>query len=113
MPESGPEDVIPIGDHADVCLQTVQALIPSAIFHVGVFPTTMPDPFEPIAFAHIDCDQYRSCLAAIDCFYPLLIVGGIMLFDDYNVTHGVRKAVDERFANLHLTREGKAYIIKI
>ena len=36
-----------------------------------------------------------------------------MLFDDFNVTAGVTKAVTDHFGGqLHLTREDKAYIIK-
>lgn len=111
IPEASEFDVIPVGALADVDVEKVKEAIPSAIFHVGVFPDTMPEQFAPVAFVHVDCDQYRSCLAAIDHFKPYMVTGGVMLFDDFNVTPGVRKAVNERFNGLfQITREGKAFI---
>jgi O-methyltransferase len=99
-----------IGDFGDTDVDAVMALIPSAIFHVGVFPQTMVET-GPIAFVHVDCDQYVSCLAAIEQFVPRLVPGGIMLFDDYNATHGVTKAVNETFGErIHLTPDNKAYV---
>lgn len=100
-----------VGDFRDTDEERVRALIPSAHFHVGVFPETMTET-GPIAFAHVDCDQYRSCLAAIDQFSPRMVPGSIMLFDDYSVCSGVTKAVDERFGNqIHRTQERKAYVV--
>ncbi len=112
IPEQSVHDIQhKIGDFADTDVATVMALIPSAIFHVGEFPATMIE-IGNIAFAHIDCDQYFSCMAAIEHFLPRLLSGGIMLFDDYTATHGVTKAVNEAFGDqIHLTIE-KAYIIK-
>jgi hypothetical protein len=115
IPESTPEiDLVPVGSLADgVDVNAVRRLIPTAIFHVGVFPETMPPDLGPIAFAHIDCDQYRSYLAGIDRFYPLMVLDGIMLFDDYNVTPGAKRAVDEKFGfTIFRTREGKAFVRK-
>lgn len=115
IPESGPFDVIEVGEMSDVNLEALKLAIPSAEFHVGVFPHTMPNDLGPIGFAHIDCDQYLSCLAAIDKFVPLLVKDGVILFDDYNVTPGVRKAVDEGFKqeSLQFTKEGKAYFRRV
>ena len=50
---------------------------------------------EPVAFAHIDCDWYDSVKLCIDRLAPLMSVGGVMLFDDYNSFSGCRRAVDE------------------
>ena len=111
IPERSDIDIIPVGHLGDVDLEGVKKLIPTAIFHVGVFPDTMTD-IGPIAFAHVDCDQYRSCVAAIERFMPLLVEKGIMLFDDYNVTPGVRKAVDDACGAIQFTREGKAFVVK-
>jgi len=106
---------IPIGHFKDITdLNAVKELIPHAIFHVGIFPDTMPNTFEPISFVHVDCDQYYSCLAAIKHFIPYMVKDGIMLFDDYNVTPGVEKAVNQTLgASIKLTNEGKAYYTKI
>lgn len=100
-----------IGDFGDTTAEEVKALIPTAQFHIGMFPETMVET-GPIAFAHIDCDQYVTCLAAIVCFRPRMVTGGVMLFDDYARTSGVTKAVDEVFGNkIHRTNGEKAYII--
>lgn len=104
-------DVIPAGGLADTDLDIVAQRVRTAVFHVGVFPYSMPIGLGPVAFVHVDFSQYRSCLAAIDHLYPLLVQGGIMLFDDYNVTPGARKAVNGRFGlGITRTREGKAYV---
>jgi O-methyltransferase len=106
-------DIVPIGRFSDTDVEFVRRLCPTAVFHIGVFPDTMPRDLSSIAFCHIDCDQYRSCLAAIDRFWPRMVKGGIMLFDDFNVTPGVNKAVKANFKNAYtITREGKAYVVR-
>lgn len=114
IPERGAHDrEHNTGDFGDTSADRVRAAIPDAVFHVGTFPDTMPKSFEPVAFVHVDCDQYQTCLYAIAAFTPLLVVDGIMLFDDYGCTSGVTKAVDETFGDaFSLTREGKAWIRK-
>lgn len=111
VPEATPGvDITPIGQFADTDAEIIRRMIPTAIIHVGVFPDTMPN-LDGIAFVHVDFEQYRSNLAAIDRFYPLLVKGGVMLFDDYNVTLGARRAVEGRFGiGLERTREGKALV---
>lgn len=84
-----------IGDFADTSAAQVQTLIPSAILHVGAFPQTMPAQFGPVAFLHIDADQYRSYVDAIKLFTPLMVPGGVMWFDDYDCLDSANRAVDE------------------
>ena len=57
---------------------------------------------EQIAVAHIDCDLYQPMKAGLECFYPRLSVGGVLLMHDYSSGHwpGAKRAVDEFFANL-------------
>lgn len=107
------DDVHSVGDFSDTTYAAVKALIPRAHFHVGVFPNSIPAYMEPIAFAHIDCDQYLTCMSAIRTFYPMLLKGGIMLFDDYGCTSGVTRAVEESFSSgFNLTPHGKAIAIR-
>ncbi len=49
------------------------------------------------AFVHVDVDLYQPTRDAIDFFYPRLLPGGILLFDDYGfmTCPGARRAVDE------------------
>jgi hypothetical protein len=58
--------------------------------------TKLP-PHETFAFVHVDVDLYQSVKDAIDYFYPRLIPGGMMIFDDYGfeTTPGAKKAIDE------------------
>lgn len=65
----------------------------------GFFENTIPKfkaSQTPIAFLHIDADLYQSYR---DCFelIPLVVSGGIILFDEYNEPNwpGATRAVDE------------------
>lgn len=56
---------------------------------------------ERFACVHIDADTYESTLAAIDWFWPRMVSGGIMVFDDamdFPNCPGVTRAIKERFA---------------
>jgi O-methyltransferase len=52
-------------------------------------------------FVHIDVDLYQSNLDCCRYFYPRLVAGGVLLFDEYceTVAHGEKVAVDEYFAD--------------
>lgn len=52
----------------------------------------------PVAVAHIDCDRYESVRVCIERIAPMLVSGGVMIFDDYDAKSGCRHAVDEYFA---------------
>jgi O-methyltransferase len=49
------------------------------------------------SFVHVDVDLYDSVNDALDYFWPRLVDGGMMLFDDYgfDTTPGAKKAIDE------------------
>jgi O-methyltransferase len=115
MPEAGPEDLQhKIGDFADCSEAAVRSAIPDAVFHVGMFPHTMPKDMSPIAFAHIDCDQYASIKACIRHLWPLIVPNGIMLFDDYSHTSGAKLAIDQEFRDwAQPTPQGMRYVRKI
>jgi O-methyltransferase len=53
------------------------------------------------AFAHVDVDLYQSALDCCRYFYPRLVPGGAIVFDEYGfaATRGERDAVDEFFAD--------------
>lgn len=55
---------------------------------------------ERFSFVHIDVDMYQPIKDCIDFFYPRLLEGGIMVFDDYGYLGfpGAKKAVDEFLA---------------
>jgi predicted O-methyltransferase YrrM len=55
---------------------------------------------EPIAILHIDADhEYQAVWNDIQKYIPFLVVDGIVVFDDYDVSHaGVTKAVHRLLA---------------
>ena len=66
----------------------------------------IPKTFEGLedmsyAFAHIDVDLYQSALDCCEHFYPRLVPGGMLLFDDYGfaAARGERDAVDTFFVD--------------
>ncbi len=88
-------DQFPVNHFGDASLGNVREAIPNAVFHVGVFPETFNEDIGPIAFCHIDADQYRSIKAGWEKFSPLMVPGGVMIFDDYPVIESARIACDE------------------
>lgn len=96
MPHAESFDTHKVGDFANTSLSHAQSFIPDAFFHPGVFPETLTDDVQEVAFVHCDCDQYQSVLAVIDNFWPRMVSGGVMAFDDMD-TVGGRKAIHERF----------------
>jgi O-methyltransferase len=52
---------------------------------------------------HIDCDLYQSYLTCLDFFYPRMVPGGHIVFDEYDfiadVYPGAQKAIDEFLAD--------------
>lgn len=95
-------------------LPILQRLMPDAVFHVGIFPDTLTNDIQDIAFAHIDCDQYRSVRDCIACLWPRIVPGGIMWFDDFSALEGARAAVTEQFLNEELKHapEGRRFVVK-
>lgn len=69
-------------------------------FYKGIFPkTSKPITGKKFCFVHIDTDIYQSTKACLQFFYPRMVLGGIIICDDYMSLEcrGVEKAVDEFF----------------
>ena len=98
-------DVHQTGDFADISYAEVQSIVAryNNIFLLkGFFAETFPQINQKqFSFVYIDADLYQSTRECCNFFYPRLVPGGMMLFDDYLVqtTPGVKKAVDEFFAD--------------
>ena len=93
------------GDFADTSLETVKKLM-SVHDNVNIYPGFFPDTAGTVeekkfAFVHIDVDIYRSVLDCCSFFYPRLVPGGVMLFDDPGFADcaGAKLAMDEFFAD--------------
>jgi O-methyltransferase len=50
---------------------------------------------DQIALLRLDTDWYESTRVELELLYPKLVVGGVMIIDDYGHWQGARKAVDE------------------
>jgi O-methyltransferase len=115
IPFSGEHDRHQVGDFSDTSLEAVRALIPDAIIIPGIFPQSLElhscTP-APLAFVHVDADQYESLRAAIKIFPPLMVSGAAMLFDDYGCLPGATRAVREWGEPIQISANGKALWLK-
>jgi O-methyltransferase len=106
MPDHDPNvDVHRRGDFADTSLEGVKQFLqgcPNVAFHQGFFPQTA-EPVRDSRFClvHIDTDIYRSVKDGLEFFYPRLVPGGVLVFDDYEWERcpGVKQAIDEFLAD--------------
>lgn len=103
MPPTSRFDIHKPGDFADTSLEAVQASLKerdNVEFWPGLFPESAAGLTDlRFCLVHVDVDIYTSTKAAIEFFWPRLVEGGIMVFDDYNAPRcpGTNKAVDEYF----------------
>ncbi len=92
----------------------------------GLFENTLPTlPERQYHFVNIDCDLYEPHIQCLEYFYPRMVKGGIVFFDDY---HSIdypmaRQAIDkfmadktERLLHLRFGPDGanitKTYFVK-
>jgi len=101
-----------VGDFDDTSQGYVASMVPEAIIVRGIFPQSII-PMPKVAFAHIDCDQYQSIIESVAALQPLMVEGGMMLFDDYGCLEGATRAVKALFPEdrIILTDAGKALVI--
>ncbi len=56
----------------------------NVILHQGLFNQTLPSlPEQTYHFVNIDCDLYEPHLECLEYFYPRVVAGGVIFFDDY------------------------------
>ena len=103
MPETDPvRDIHEAGDFSDTSDQAVRSRVKGDFvrLHAGLIPDTFRGlESSRIAFAHVDVDIYSAVRACCEFIFPRLVVGGVMVFDDYGFAScpGARSAVDEFF----------------
>lgn len=104
MPDADPKkDLHKKGDFNDVSAEEVRRHLSRFTFvwvFEGLFPATAK-PVDHLSFSlvHIDADIYTSVMEGCRFFYPRMVRGGVMVFDDYGFEScpGARQAVDEFF----------------
>jgi O-methyltransferase len=126
MPAAADADPSPHkkGDFGDVSLESVRAYLTS-FNDVSFYPGLIPDTFQHItsqrfSMIHIDVDLYSSVRDCCEFFYPRLLAGGMMVFDDYGLPHykdAAKKAVDEFFREKAespvVLTTGQCFVIKL
>lgn len=94
------------GEFANTSAESVATLLSEfgfAQIRKGWIPQTFKNLEDKrFAFVHVDVDLYQSALDCCAFFYPRLVRGGVMLFDEYGFpsTRGEKDAVDEWCANV-------------
>lgn len=103
-------------------IEECKALVGQSTFthyHKGIFPhcsTELLNEDDPAArefcFVYVDMDTYQSTRDAIAFFYPRLVRGGIIMFDDWLWTPcaGVEKAVRESFSDDQIRSYPNLYV---
>jgi rfaE bifunctional protein nucleotidyltransferase chain/domain len=76
-------------------------------YHEGIFPETTKQLLKTVmfSFVFVDPDTYQSVKAAIEYFWPRMVKGGKLFFDDvpdWPPCAGAEKAVREAFKEEHL-----------
>jgi len=102
MPATDPtKDQHRSGDFSESSFDRVQSLVKpfdNVTLKKGVFPASAAGlENERFSFVHIDVDIYQSVLDSCEWFYPRLLPGSVMIFDDYGFVScpGASQAVDE------------------
>lgn len=92
------------GEHADTSIETVEKLmkeqgISSYRILKGIFPDTNADLLDTEKFkiCHIDVDVYESAKDIFNWVWERMIVGGVVVFDDYGFAAcaGITQLVNE------------------
>jgi O-methyltransferase len=115
------------GEHSDTNRENVenllynQMLLDNIEILEGIFPEETGEKIQDLKFrlCHIDVDVYQSAKDIVDWIWDKMVLGGIIIFDDYGFStcDGITKYVNEQFsANGKLCLyniNGHAIIIKI
>jgi len=101
--------------------QTVRNNLPKSE-NILYYKGWIPDKFNMVneikfSFVHLDVDLYQPTHDSLRFFYSKMVVGGIILCDDYGFDScpGAKKALDEFFSNKEKiinVPTGQAFIIK-
>ena len=103
--KAGSRDTIYVdGMHSDTSPKIVEHLLKelglkNVVILQGIFPEQTADSVQDrrFRFCHIDVDVYQSAKDVCEWIWPRLVLGGIVVFDDYGMrgTEGVQRFVNE------------------
>lgn len=105
------------GEHADTSRSIAESILNGCDYRIleGVYPDEVRVTC-PLAFVHIDVDVHDSARDVFEQVWPLVVPGGIVVFDDCHNPHtpGIKRFVDtlQGVQTLHDDAEGQAYVVK-
>jgi O-methyltransferase len=94
------------GDFSDTSLEQVKEYLndkTNCLYYPGWIPESANFlTSENFCLIHLDLDLYQSTSAAIKIFWPRLVTGGVMVFDDWEWKNcpGVKRAIEEYFVEI-------------
>ena len=122
IPYSSDKDWHKVGDFAEgVDYASIVEALPYAKISKGIFPASAL-PMGPIAFLHLDCDQYQSVIDSLAYLKDQLVEDAVVWFDDapcqnWRIGHGrngadvaLRELFGEAPGVWQVGSSGKAYI---
>ena len=90
VPKAGAKDTLyKGGEHSDTSREVVIELMKelklfNCEIHRGIFPDDFPNiTIQKLKMVHIDVDVYQSAKDIFEYVWPKLVVGGVVVFDDY------------------------------
>lgn len=112
------------GEFSDTSSESVKEVLKEFRHCIDLRKGWIPATFDGLAnkqfaFAHIDVDLFQSALDCCEYFYPRLVSGGVMIFDEYGfaMTRGEKDAVDRFFRDKpespFVLPTGQAVVIKL
>lgn len=76
--------------------------LPDPTIIIGMIQDTLPlTATGPIAILHIDVDWYEATKLTLVTLAPRVVIGGLIIVDDYGHWDGARKACDDYFSVPH------------
>lgn len=95
------------GNYSNISMDRVKKNLSefdNVVYHQGYIPESLNnEPSSPskISYLSIDLNSVIPTVAALEYFFPKLVRGGVIIFDDYGfIGYGpTKKAVDEFFAD--------------
>jgi O-methyltransferase len=108
LPKVNPEEKqwFSEGQYASTSTEAVEELLSDYRSMIDIRCGWIPQTFSGLeakfyAFAHLDVDLHQSNLDCCKYFYPRLVPGGVMIFDEYAfaAARGEKDAVDQFFGD--------------
>jgi hypothetical protein len=109
IPYTSPVDYHQVGDFKDTDFEEVVRMMKVSQVVKGIFPESAVF-MTPIAFVHLDCDQYQSIIESCRYLEPKMVKGGVIWFDDSPILAGAEKAVMELYGDRVQILGGKHYV---